>query len=165
MGISWNEYKQIREESGRSFSDVFAYPISLDGLAVPGQQPDRIMTTYVSGNFFDGLGLKPAAGRLFLRSEGEVLGQDPVIVLGYDYWKQKFNGDPNVVGRPVTLDGHPLTIVGVAPKGFRGMHGIVTLSAYLPLSELPLAGIPSTPSMTGRTGRWWCMRACVPESA
>jgi predicted permease len=142
VGISWNEYKQIREESGRSFSDVFATDINIDGLAVPGQQPDRIMTMYVSGNLFDGLGLKPAAGRLFLRSEGEVPGHDPVIVLGYDYWKQKFHSDPNVVGRPVTLDGHPVTIVGVAPKGFRGMLGYLTMSAYLPLSELPLAGIP-----------------------
>ena len=140
--LSWNEYKQIRARSGRSFSDVFAYTISLDGLAVQGQQPDRIWTMYVSGNFFDALQLKPAAGRLFLRSEEEIPGQDAVIVLGYDYWKQKLNGDPNVIGRPVTLDGHPLTIVGVAPKGFRGMQGIVTMTGYLPLSEMLLAGTP-----------------------
>ena len=80
--LSWNEYKQIRARSGRSFSDVFAATISLDGLAVPGQQPDRIMAMYVSGDFFAGLRLKPAAGRLFLRSEGEVPGRDAVIVLG-----------------------------------------------------------------------------------
>ena len=140
--LSWNEYKQVRARSGRSFSDVFASTISFDGLAAQGQQPDRILAMYVSGDFFDGLRLKPAAGRLFVRGEGETPGEDAVIVLGYDYWKQKFNGDPNVVGRPVTLDGHPLTIVGVAPKGFRGMKGIVTMTAYLPLSELPLAGTP-----------------------
>jgi predicted permease len=140
--LSWNEYKEVRAQSGRSFSDIFAYTISLDGLAVQGQQPDRIMTTYVSGNFFDGLELKPAAGRLFLRSEGEVLGQSPVIVLGYDYWQQRFNADPNVVGRSVALDGHPMTIVGVAPKSFGGMQSFLTMAAYLPLSELPIAGTP-----------------------
>ena len=140
--LSWNEYKYVRAQSGRSFSDLFAYTLNLDGLAIKGQQPDRILATYVSGNFFAGLGLKPAAGRLFLRSEGEVLGQDPVIVLGYDYWQQKFNGDPNVVGRPVTLDGQPVTIVGVAPKGFGGMQSFLNPSAYLPLSELPIAGTP-----------------------
>jgi len=96
--FSWNEYKQIRAESGHSFSDIFAYTVNLDGLAAKGQQPDRIMTTYASGNFFEGLRLKPAAGRLFLPSEGEVLGQDAVIVLGYEYWQRKFNGDPSVVG-------------------------------------------------------------------
>src|ERR1700733_4642444 len=138
--LSWNEFKQIRAQSGRSFSDLFAYTLNLDGLAMPGQQPDRIMTTFVSGDFFEGVGLKPAAGRLFLRSEGEVLGQDPVIVLSYDYWQQRFNGDTNVVGRPVTLDGHPLTIVGVAPKGFGGMQSFLNSAAYLPLSQLPITG-------------------------
>ena len=140
QALSWNEYKEVRGQSVQSFSDIFAYTISLDGLAVKGQYPDRIMTTYVSGNFFEGLGLKPAAGRLFLRSEGETLGQDPVVVLGYDYWKQKFGSDPSVVGRTVTLDGHPVTIVGVAPKGFAGMQSYLTMAAYLPLSELPLTG-------------------------
>jgi predicted permease len=142
QGFSWNEYKQVRAQSGSSFSDVFASTLNLDGLAVKGQQPDHILTTYVSGNFFAGLGLKPAAGRLFLRSEGEVLGQDPVIVLSYDYWQQRFSGDPNVIGRPVTLDGHPLTIVGVAPKGFAGMQSFLNTPAYLPLSQLPIAGTP-----------------------
>ena len=140
--LSWNEYKYVRDQSGRSFSDLFAYTINLDGLAVMGQQPDRIVTTYVSGNFFAGLGVKPAAGRLFLRSEGEVFGQDPVIVLSYDYWQQRFGGDPNVIGRPVTLDGHPLTIVGVAPKGFTGMQPFLSSAAYLPLSQLPISGTP-----------------------
>ena len=138
--LSWNEYKQVRAQSGRSFSDVFASTLNLDGLAIPGQQPERLMTTYVSGNFFAGLGLKPAAGRLFVRSEGEVLGQDPVIVLSYDYWQRRFSGDPNVIGRPVTLDGHPVTIIGVAPKGFGGIQSFLNSPAYLPLSQLPIGG-------------------------
>jgi putative ABC transport system permease protein len=139
--FSWPEFKEIRAQSGRSFSDVFAYTLSLDGFATPGQQPDRIMTTFVSGNFFEGLGLKPAAGRLFLRGEGEVLGHDPIVVLSYDYWQKKFNGDPNVVGRPVTVDGHPLTIVGVAPKGFHGVQSFVSAAAFLPMSEIAISGI------------------------
>jgi putative ABC transport system permease protein len=53
--LSWNEFKQIRAQSGRSFSDLFAYTLNLDGLAMPGQQPDRIMTTFVSGDFFEGV--------------------------------------------------------------------------------------------------------------
>ncbi len=141
--LSWNEYKEVRAQSARSFSDVFAYTMSIDGLAVNGQKPDRIMTTYASGNFFEGLGLKPAAGRLLLRSEGEILGQDAVIVLGYQYWQERFNGDPNVVGRIVTLNRHPVTIVGVAPKDFCGMNPFLTMAAYLPLSELPLSGTPA----------------------
>jgi predicted permease len=143
QNLSWNEYKEVRAQSTRSFSDVFAYTMSIDGLALDGQKPDRIMTTYVSGNFFEGLGVKPAAGRLLLPSEGEILGQDAVIVLGYQYWQQRFNSDPNVVGRIVTLNRHPVTIVGVAPKDFFGMNSFLTIAAYLPLSELPLGGTPA----------------------
>jgi predicted permease len=141
--FSWPEYKAIREQSRGSFSDVFAHALGLDGFAVEGQQPTRILTGYVSGNFFQGLGLKPAAGRLLLPSEGEVLGSDRVVVLSYDFWKQKFNGDLNVVGRPATIDGHPFTIVGVAPKGFSGVQSFVKISAYIPLSALTLTGTPA----------------------
>jgi predicted permease len=115
----------------------------MDGIATQGQQPQRIMTAFVSGNFFSALGLKPAAGRLFLSSEGQVLGQDPVVVLGYDYWIEKFNGDPNVVGRPVAVDGHPFTVVGVAPRGFHGVQSFITVAAYLPMSEMTIEGTPA----------------------
>jgi predicted permease len=142
--FSLPEFKALRAQSGRAFSDVVAFTISLDGFSASGQQPERILADYVSGNFFSGLGLQPAAGRLFLPSEGEVLGSDPVIVLGYRYWQQKFSGDPHVVGRVVTFDGHPMTVVGVAPKGFGGLQGsFISMDAYLPLSELTVAGAPA----------------------
>ena len=142
--FSWPEIKAIGSQSGRAFSSVFGYSLALDGLAAPGQQPQRIYASYVSGNFFSGLGLKPAVGRLFLPGEGEVLGSNSEIVLGYDYWKKKFNGDPNVVGRPVTVNGHETTIIGVAPKGFRGLQNGVSVAAYLPVSEDTIAGTPTT---------------------
>jgi predicted permease len=141
--FSWPEFRQIRAQSRNSFSEVIANGTSMDGIAIQGQQPQRIMTAFVSGNFFNALGLKPAAGRLFLSSEGEVLGQDPVVVLSYDYWMEKFNGDPNVVGRPVAVDGHPFTVVGVAPRGFRGVQSFITVAAYLPMSEMTIEGTPA----------------------
>ncbi len=140
--FSLNEFKEIRRQSGSVFSDVFAFGLNIDGLAVKGKQPDRVMTAFVSGNFFDALELKPAAGRLILSSEGETLGQDPVVVLGYDYWKSRFNEDPGVVGMPVTIDGHAMTVVGVAPKGFSGMQSYLTIAAYMPLSEIGASGAP-----------------------
>jgi predicted permease len=141
--FSWPEFKEIRSQSKGSFSDVFVSTLGLDGIAIPGQQPERIMTSYVSGNLFNALGLKATAGRLFLPSEGEVLGRDPVIVLGYDFWKQRFNGDPNVVGRSVTLDGQPLTVIGVAPKSFHGLQSFISVAAFLPLSEVGIGGTPA----------------------
>lgn len=142
--FSWNEFKEIRKESTNVFNDVVAYTLNIDGLAAPGQRPDRIMTMFVSGNFFDALELKPAAGRLFLSSEGEVLGQDAEVVLSYDYWKQKFNGDQGVVGRAVMIDGHAFTVIGVAPQGFFGMQPFLNVSAYMPISQIGVSGTPDS---------------------
>jgi predicted permease len=138
--FSWPEFREIRAQSQRSFSEVFVNTSGLDGLAVEGQQPQRIMTSYVTGNFFQGLGLKPVVGRLFLPSEGEVLGHDPVAVLSYEYWQQKFSSDPSVVGRAITVDGQPFTVVGVTPKGFHGVQFPISTAVFLPLSELGIEG-------------------------
>jgi predicted permease len=150
--LSFQEFRQIRSQSSGSFSDIFLGTLGLDGIAIQGQQPQRIMTTYVSGNYFSGLGLKPATGRLFLNSEGEVAGKDPVIVLGYDYWKDRFNSDPGVVGRPVTVDGHPFTIVGVAPKDFHGLQSFASAAAFLPMSEIGIEG-PSDEDLNNWSSR------------
>jgi predicted permease len=138
--FSYPEVLQIRAQSGNSFSAVTGHALGLDGIAMKGQQPQRILTAYVTGNFFSTLGLQPAAGRLLLDSEGEVEGQDAVIVLSYDFWKDKFNSDPGVVGRPVSVDGHPFTIVGVAPKGFSGVQAFVAVAAYMPVSQIANEG-------------------------
>jgi len=161
--LSWQEFRQIRAQSKGSFSEVIANALSLDGIAIEGQQPQRIMTSFVSGNFFSMLGLKPAEGRLFLPSEGEVLGQDPVIVLGYDYWMDKFNGDPKVVGRPVTVNGHPFTIVGVAPKGFHGVQSFVSVAAYIPMSEKTIEGTPADVLNKWDSRDCICMDGCCLE--
>ena len=141
--FSWQEYKAIRDQSRGSFSGLFAHTLGLDGFAVEGQQPQRIMTSFVSGSFFDTLGLKPQAGRLFLPTEGEVLGRDPVVVLSYDFWREKFNGDANAVGRQVTIDGHPFTVIGVAPKGFGGVQSFIAVQAFMPISERGIEGTPA----------------------
>jgi len=141
--FSWPEFNDLRAQSQRSFSELFAHSLGMDGLAVAGQQPQRILTSYVSGNFFAALGLKPAAGRLFLRGEGEVPGSDPILVLDYDYWMLKFNGDASVVGRAVTVNGHPFTVVGIAPKGFHGVQSFVTVAAYIPISQMGIEGLPA----------------------
>jgi predicted permease len=141
--FSWSEFKAIRDQTRNSFSDIIAETIGLDGFAVEGHQPERILSSYVSGNFFAALGLQPAAGRFFLRSEGDILGRDPVMVLSYNFWQEKLDGNPNVIGRQVTVDGHPLTIIGVAPRGFTGLTDLANMAAYLPLSELAIEGIPA----------------------
>jgi macrolide transport system ATP-binding/permease protein len=145
------DYRDIREQSSAIFSDVLAYQFGLDGISVDGKA-DRVLTNYVSGNYFSALGLKPALGRFILPSEGDVPGADPVMVLGYSYWQTRFGGDAGIVGRKVSVDGHPITIVGVAPKGFVGVNPILSVQGYLPLGMASIAGNPSD-FMTNRQVR------------
>jgi predicted permease len=144
------DYQDIQKQSGESFSGLAAYLFGLDGLSAEGAKPDRIMTSYVSGNFFSMLGLKPALGRFILPSEGETVGADPVMVISYVYWKSHFGGDAAIVGRKVSVDGHPITIIGVAPEGFYGVSPIVAIQGYLPISLAPTGGYPSD-MMTNRS--------------
>ncbi len=145
------DYRDIQNQTKQVFSDVFAYQFGLDGLSVEGKA-DRVMTNYVSGNYFTALGLKPELGRFILPSEGDVPGADPVMVLGYSYWQTRFGGDPGIVGRKVSVDGHPITVIGVAPKGFVGVYPILRVQGYLPMGMAIIAGNPSD-FMTNRQVR------------
>jgi len=137
--LSYPDLLDIREQTGSVFADVTGSFVGLDGLSVNGHA-DRLVTLYVTGNYFGGLGLKPAVGRLILPSEGKEIGADPVLVLAYSYWKKRFNSDPNIVGQKVTLDGQVFTIVGVAPEGFRGTQPIIDPGGFLPLGMATIEG-------------------------
>ena len=146
------DYQDIQKQTSESFSGLAAYLFGLDGLSSEGAKPERMMTSYVSGNFFSTLGLKPALGRLILPSEGETLGADPVMVISYAFWKTHFGGDATIVGKKVSVDGHPITIIGVAPEGFYGVSPIVAIQGYLPISLAQMGGYPSD-MMTNRSNR------------
>jgi putative ABC transport system permease protein len=135
------DYRDIREQTGNVFSGLITYQISLDGLSVNGKA-DRIVTSYVAGNFFSTLGIKPAVGRFILPSEEET-AVAPVLVLGNSYWMTRFGGDPEIVGKKVAINGHPVTIVGVAPEGFHGLFPLGEIQGYLPLGLATIAGNPS----------------------
>jgi predicted permease len=137
--FSYPDYRDVRERSRSAFSDMLAYRVGLDGLSVNGQA-DRIMIHYVTGNYFTLLGVKPALGRLILPSEGESPEADPVLVLGYSYWQTRFAGDPRVIGQRVLIDGHRVTIVGVAPQQFRSVQAVIDVQGYLPLGMIFVEG-------------------------
>ncbi|MBC8067390.1 MAG: ABC transporter permease, partial [Deltaproteobacteria bacterium] len=73
----------------------------------------------VTSGYFRVLGIEPALGRFFDHDDDE-LGAHAEIVLGHDWWEAQYAGDPNVLGRTLRLDGNPMTVIGVAPKGFNG---------------------------------------------
>jgi len=144
--FSLDEYRQIRRVSGRVFSDVGILGIGgsgggrgSDGLTADGTtQP--VQTAFVSGDFFSILGIHPQLGRFLLPSEGAVPGADPVVVISYQYWQSRFALDPSIVGKQVAINGHALTVIGVAPRAFHGLTPIIDLQAYLPVSMSAVDG-------------------------
>ncbi|MGC1460667.1 MAG: ABC transporter permease [Terracidiphilus sp.] len=98
---------------------------------------------FVSGNYFRTLGLQPQIGRLFADADN-VIGAPFVAVMSYDIWQNNYGGDPSVVGSTFWINTRPVTITGIAPKGFYGDR----LSSAPPDFYLP---IESMPVLTNRT--------------
>lgn len=128
--ISYLDYKDIRRQND-AFSSFFAYDLAMAGVT-NGRQSQQAFIAYVTSDFFHGLGLKPALGNFFAGDDVEKPGADPVMVLAYKYWTEHFNSDPGIVGKHVKVDGHPVTVIGVAPKGFVGLFTILETQGYLP---------------------------------
>lgn len=130
--FSYPDYADIKAQND-SFSDIFAYRVSLGGLAADGKS-DHLLFSRVTGNYFLALGIKPALGRLILPTEGQAPNADPIVVLGYSYWQKRFGGDRNIIGKQVELNEQPATIVGVTPKEFHGTYFVLEMDAYVPVS-------------------------------
>lgn len=129
--FSYLDFRDLRLQAD-ALSDVLAYDLAILGLDTAGRA-EPVVVSEVSGNFFQALGLQPAIGRLVYSEAAENPGAEPVVVLGYDYWKKRFNSDLQVIGREVRLNGRAVTIVGVAPEGFHGLCSLVEMQAYIPL--------------------------------
>jgi predicted permease len=91
----------------------------------------------VSDNYFGALGLTPAAGRFFRADEVSVPGRAPVAVISFDYWLTRYAGSRGVIGRRIRVNATDLTIVGVAPRGFKGTHMLLTFDFWLPATMSP----------------------------
>lgn len=148
-GTSWGsnfsfpEYEALRDGTKDVFAGLVGDSYGLDGLSVSGSKPVRAFTDYVTGDFFEQLGVQAYMGRVFRRGEGVTAGADPVMVISYAYWKEHFASDPNIVGKQVMVDNHPMTIVGVTAKDFRGVNMALPVQAYLPLAMvMPLENVP-----------------------
>ena len=93
----------------------------------------------VTGNYFQLLGLKPALGRLLTPQDDTAKNANPVVVLSYDYWKTRFAASRDVVGQTVLINGHPFTILGVAPENFDSAIGGYKPGVFIPISMVDIA--------------------------
>ncbi len=124
--LNYGNYSHADFLDFRQAADVFSGTTEVSpiytGLNLAGGN-ELVWGEVVSGDFFDVIGVRPALGRGFRAGE-DAPGADPVVVLSWTTWRRRFAGDPAVVGRTVTLNNRAYTVVGVAPRGFRGMYSI-----------------------------------------
>lgn len=120
LPVSYPNFVDLRDQS-RQLADVAAYQATEVALG-EGEDIEVVTGSMVTASYFGVLGISPARGRFFTREEGAIAGGARVVVLGDELWHSRFNGDPAVVGRAVTLNGSPFTVVGIAPPGFRGVN-------------------------------------------
>ena len=115
---SYRDFEDIRDQDP-SFRGVMAYKTLRAGLKT-GSAPVQSWGYAVSGNYFDVLGVKPVLGHKFHGTDDRGRGSAPFMVISEDLWRRQFGADRQVIGRVVQLNGQPFSIVGVAPRGFRG---------------------------------------------
>jgi predicted permease len=156
-----NVYNRLREDLS-AFSDVIAYaPLSENKTAVRfADTPEEIEANEVSGNFFSALGVGMAAGQPFTSADEDQHSQ--VAVISDGYWTRRFNRDPNLIGKPIFVNGVPFTVIGVTAAGFYGVEsGGSATDLWVPLQnrpELNAWGVPATSQNTLYSSpNWWSL--------
>ena len=103
------------------FSTLIGFELSGVDMSLRNDAPpERVWGIIATENYFDALGVHAVIGRTFDAAPNQALNSDPYIVLGQSLWKRPFASDPKVVGRTVHINGHPFTVIGVAPPNFFG---------------------------------------------
>jgi predicted permease len=135
-GSSWLELLDL-QASLHSFRDVIASRM----VALYVGEPGRVERTYgqlVSGNYFSGLAVKPALGRFPRPDEVSRPGGEPIVVISYDFWQDRFGGAPDVVSKTLRVNGAELSIVGVAPRRFQGTILGLNFDLWVPATLAPI---------------------------
>ena len=151
---SYPDYVDVGGRS-KSFDGLVAFTYVTAGFAShPAAVPALKLGMLASGNMFKVMGIEPVLGRAFGPDEDLVPGRDAVVVLGHALWEQQFSSDPAVLGRRVDIDGHPFTVVGVAPAEFAGLNSYLRTDFFVPLMMSPqLLTDPKAASLEARDAR------------
>ncbi|HLN04296.1 MAG TPA: ABC transporter permease, partial [Bryobacteraceae bacterium] len=133
--FSYPWYQELRDQS-HSFSGVFARSGGDPFQFRAGAETERVDCQYVTGNYYDALGVTATIGRVIKPEDDQLRGQPvPVAVLSYSFWKQRFGADPSVVGRTIFLEKIPFTVVGVTPPEFFGVETGRSQSITIPMNS------------------------------
>ena len=116
MSVSYPNFRDWQQQN-QSFEQLAAF--RYQGFNITGTQgPERVQGRMISSSFFSVLGVQPAWGRDIAPDEDRLGGQ-PVTILSYAFWQRRFGGDPEMVGKPIIINGKSHTIIGILPASFR----------------------------------------------
>jgi predicted permease len=156
--FSYPMYRDFRDRN-TVFDGVLArFPAAL--TLVTNGQAERVSGELVSGNYFDVLGVRAHLGRTLTPDDDRTPGGHPVAVLSHAYWIRRFAGDPAVLNRTISLNGLPMTIVGVAPPGFSGIVFDERPDVMVPVM-MKAQMTPTWDDLQSRTSRWLTIMARV----
>ena len=149
--LTYPLYEQIRDQQ-RAFTALAAWGVRTFNLTSGGEKrPAEGM--WVTGNFFDVLGVPAILGRTLAADDDQRGCGSPGAVLGYGFWQSEFGGNPSAIGRTLRLDGYPFEIVGVAPASFFGVEVGHTFDVAVPMcSEAVIRGADT---MLDRPDGWF----------
>ena len=128
---SYPDYRDFRERTS-TFSDVMAYGAALVGVDYNGTASTNWITP-ASDNYFQTLRLQPYLGRFFSPADAHGHDSMPYAVLGYEFWRNRFNFDPAIIGKVIQVDKHPFTVIGVAPPSFYGTEVFFRTDLFVPI--------------------------------
>ncbi len=133
--LSFTMYQAIRDKN-RVFGQTMCHK-SVQFTATANSESDVLGGELVSGNYFPLLGIKAAAGRVFNSNDDLRVNANPVAVLSYGYWKSRFAGSDQVIGRKLLVNNYPLTIIGVSQPGFSGLEPGLPTQLFVPMTMTP----------------------------
>jgi len=135
---SYPDYLDYRDRNS-TFDGMVAYD-SMSAALATRETTTKNFGYLASGNYFDVLGVQPVLGRFFHANDEHGANSAPYVVLSYDFWRVRFNCDPNIVGTTVSLNKQPLTVIGIAPRDFHGTEIFYWPDFWTPITNGPLIG-------------------------
>ena len=136
---SYPSYLDLRDRN-HSFQDLAAFNFTLGTALDTGNDPQAASGFATTGNYFTTLAVHPYLGRLYTAADEHGPGSAPYLVLSYGYWHSRFQDDRRVIGRVVSVNKHPFTVIGVTPPGFAGTIMFVSPDFFMPIVEQELIG-------------------------
>ncbi len=150
--MTYPDYADLRDLN-HVFSGLMAYRTTVLDVG-RGSETRRVQAALVSSDYFAVLGASAVRGRIFLPEEERHAQGDPVAVISDRLWHGLFDANPDLVGKPVTLNGRRFTVVGVASPGFRGHTTSEAYDIWVPLAMFAVADPGALASIDSRTWRW-----------